>query len=447
MKKKIDASIIIRTKNEEQWIDYCLKNIFNQIEVTYEVIIVDNASKDKTIDKAKKYPVKILKIDKFFPGKAINLGFKSAKGKYLVCLSAHCIPENELWLKSLLNGFKNKKIAGVYGRQKPLPYSSSFDKRDLITVFGPEKKIQKKDSFFHNANSAIRRDIWLKFPFDEKTKHIEDKIWAHKVIKNNYHLMYEPKSSVFHYHGINQDMNKERCDEIVKILENLDNEYKAKNFLSPKTANIIAIIPHYGEILKINNQLLIENTLQAVEKCKNIKNIFIPTDNILIKQYVQKRKLCKAIMRPKNLSNNFVSITTVLQYTLMKIEELNIFPDLVIVATENFPFRSKEIFEKMISKIIKNNYDILICDKNEKGSIILKNKNERNVLIDGVVPKSLVKTRYSTTRIGFGCIMRPTNIRSGNLIDGKIGAMTIKDHKQYLEVNKLNVKKFNNLKI
>ena len=67
----------------------------------------------------------------------------------------------------------------------------------MITVFGPEKKIQKKDSFFHNANSAIRRDIWLKFPFDEKTKHIEDKIWAHKVIKNNYHLMYEPKSSVF----------------------------------------------------------------------------------------------------------------------------------------------------------------------------------------------------------------------------------------------------------
>ena len=43
--------------------------------------------------------------------------------------------------------------------------------------------------------------------------------------------------------------------------------------------------------------------------------------------------------------------------------------------------------------------------------------------------------------------MRPTNIRSGNLIDGKIGTMTIKDHKQYLEVNKLNVKKFNSIKI
>ena len=36
--------------------------------------------------------------------------------------------------------------------------------------------------------------------------------------------------SVFHYHGINQDMNKKRCDEVVKILENLDNDYKSKIF-------------------------------------------------------------------------------------------------------------------------------------------------------------------------------------------------------------------------
>ena len=43
---KIDASIIIRTKNEEQWIDHCLKSVFNQKDVSFEVIIVDNNSKD-----------------------------------------------------------------------------------------------------------------------------------------------------------------------------------------------------------------------------------------------------------------------------------------------------------------------------------------------------------------------------------------------------------------
>ena len=118
-----------------------------------------------------------------------------------------------------------------------------------------------------------------------------------------------------------------------------------------------------------------------------------------------------------------------------------------MVATENFPFRSNKHFEKIIKKIIKNNYDAVICDKNEKGSIILKNKNDINIIVDGVIPKPLFKKKYSTTRIGFGCVMRPSNIRSGNLLDGKIGTITINDHREYLEVNKFNVKKFNNLKI
>ena len=58
------------------------------------MILVDNNSKDKTVDKAKHYKVKkILKIKNFLPGKAINLGAKNSKGKYIVCISAHCIPK------------------------------------------------------------------------------------------------------------------------------------------------------------------------------------------------------------------------------------------------------------------------------------------------------------------------------------------------------------------
>ena len=62
--KKEFTSIIIRTKNEEKWIDVCLQKIFSQKKVFFEVIVVDNYSNDKTVDKAKKYPVKIIKIKK-----------------------------------------------------------------------------------------------------------------------------------------------------------------------------------------------------------------------------------------------------------------------------------------------------------------------------------------------------------------------------------------------
>jgi len=66
------VSIIIRTKNEERWISSCLRGVFNQTYNNIEVIVVDNNSEDQTIRRAKDYPVKIIEINDFLPGKAIN---------------------------------------------------------------------------------------------------------------------------------------------------------------------------------------------------------------------------------------------------------------------------------------------------------------------------------------------------------------------------------------
>jgi len=319
--KKLEASIIIRTKNEERWIDFCLKKVFEQKEINFEVIILDNNSKDKTVQKAGKFPVKIYKIKKFLPGKALNYGISKSKGKYIVCLSAHCIPEKNTWLKNLIINLKNKKIAGVYGRQKPLSYSSSLDKRDLINVFGPERKIQKKDSFFHNANSAIEKKLLKKFPFDEKTPHIEDRIWAHKMLKKKFHIVYEPNASVFHWHGINQDMNIERCDRIVNIMENIDNEYESKNIHDIKKLKIIAIVPQKGNSITVNNVSLLEKTLNTIKKCDLIEKIYVATDNNNSKKIAKKCGAEIPFIRPKYLSEPYINITTTLKYTLNMLEK------------------------------------------------------------------------------------------------------------------------------
>ena len=50
MKPKI--SIIIRTKNEERWILKCLEQIKKQTLKIFEIILVDNNSTDKTVEKA-----------------------------------------------------------------------------------------------------------------------------------------------------------------------------------------------------------------------------------------------------------------------------------------------------------------------------------------------------------------------------------------------------------
>ena len=157
LNKKEKISIIIRTKNEERWIESCINSIYEQKKVKFEIIIVDNFSTDKTVLRAKKFPVKIIKIKKYLPGKALNLGIKKATGSIIVCLSAHCIPCDDMWLYHLTREINKKNLAGIYGRQVPLPYSSDNDKRDLLNTFGLDKKIQKKDSFFHNACSAFKK--------------------------------------------------------------------------------------------------------------------------------------------------------------------------------------------------------------------------------------------------------------------------------------------------
>ena len=66
MEKEL-ISIIIRTKNEERWIESCLEKINDQKKVNFEIVIVDNYSSDKTIQIVRKIlkknkNIKILKI-------------------------------------------------------------------------------------------------------------------------------------------------------------------------------------------------------------------------------------------------------------------------------------------------------------------------------------------------------------------------------------------------
>ena len=44
-----------------------------------------------------------INIENFFPGKALNDGIRVSKGNYIVCISAHCIPQDKFWLKNLYN--------------------------------------------------------------------------------------------------------------------------------------------------------------------------------------------------------------------------------------------------------------------------------------------------------------------------------------------------------
>src|SRR4051812_28835784 len=100
------VSLIIRTKNEEKWISSCLEAIYEQNFKDFEVVLVDDRSTDRTREKASSFKIKLVEYTgPYLPGKSLNFGIAQSTGRFIVCLSGHCIPTHADWLGNLLRNF------------------------------------------------------------------------------------------------------------------------------------------------------------------------------------------------------------------------------------------------------------------------------------------------------------------------------------------------------
>lgn len=433
------VSIIIRTKDEERWITPCLQSVFEQDFKDFEVIVVDNHSKDKTVQKARNFKVNVLTVDEYRPGKALNAGIRASQGKYIVCLSAHCIPVNHKWLSQLLSNFEDNAIAGVYGRQEPMSFSSNFDKRDLLITFGLDKRVQIKDSFFHNANSMIRRDVWEKFPFDEKVTNIEDRVWAEEVLKAGYKIIYEPEASVYHYHGIHQDRNQERCDNIVRILEKLqvNNFDPRKNVMDANKYNVAAVIPVKGEPVTVAGKPLLAYTIEAAKESKYIKKVIVSTDNEKTAQLARKLGAEVPFMRDASYSQPYVDLEKVYQYTLHELEERKILPDILVLLEVTFPFREKNLIDDMIYQLVDQGLDTVVPAKQEFNSCWIEEDGNYKRIDEGFIPREFKKPVYTSFK-GLGCVTHAVFVREGKMFGGNVGMYTITNPHAFIEVRDKN---------
>ncbi len=427
------VSVIIRTKDEERWITQCLNVLFSQNYSDFEVIIVDNESSDKTIEKAKQFNIrKILTCKDYLPGKALNIGIKEAKGEYIVCLSGHCLPVDNKWLKNLLKNFDDPAVAGVYGRQEAMSFTSNADKRDLALIFGLDRKVQTRDSFFHNANSMIRKDVWQKVPFDETVTNIEDRVWAQKVLQMGYKIIYEPEARVYHYHGIHQNGNVERCANVVKIMESLHTGYGYKS-IDVEKLNIIAIIPVKGEIKYLNDKPLLAYTVERTLESKYIKKAIVSTDNPELAKLGEKLGAQAPFLRDLSLSKEYVDLAQVLRYSLNRIEELKIFPDLVVPLEITFPFRPKGLLDDMIAQLAEKGFDSVIAAKRENKAIWKESEGRITQLEEGLTPRQFKEPTYVELK-GVGYVTHPEFLREPDLAESKIGIYELDNPYSHLEV-------------
>lgn len=201
----IYASIIIRTFDEENHLEQCLNSVFSQkMEKHFEVIIVDSGSTDATLNIASKFSTQIFNLpkNKFSYGRSLNLGCSKAKGKALVFLSAHAIPERTDWLETLLKPLDKDYIA-VFGSQKPHRMHNPLVRRFVNETWQSKvilKEHERTWMKYNNTNSAVLSSAWQELPFDEDMRSGEDTLWAKKAMASGKKIRYVQEAAVYHSH-------------------------------------------------------------------------------------------------------------------------------------------------------------------------------------------------------------------------------------------------------
>ena len=432
------ASIIIRSKDEEQWLKHCLKAVYAQRFRDFEVIVVDNESRDSTVQVAQRHGVdKVVTISDYRPGLALNLGIAESNSEFVVCLSAHCIPKDDSWLTCILRGFEDLSIAGIYGRQLPVSYSSDHDKRDLLITFGLDRRVQIKDPFFHNANSALRREIWEKVPFDDAASNIEDRIWGKAVIAAGYRLLYESEAPVYHYHGIHQNLGQDRARSVVSVLEKVEPDDDINGLpdsMKPTASHIVAVCPVLGTMSQQGSKTSLVNLIENLKASKFVDSVHVLSENPQVGQ-IARDKEAQFILRPDFLYPPDASVEDALQYAFSQIEGQGQFPDAVLYVNYLFPHRPVGFFDELIHELHFKGLDTVFGGFPDYQNYWVNTLNEGFRMIgDGMKPRAVKRPMYRAL-YGLGTITTAPQIRKGTLIGERVGIIPITDHDYAAKVN------------
>ncbi|MDP8233215.1 MAG: glycosyltransferase family 2 protein [Candidatus Saelkia tenebricola] len=113
------VSFIVINKDRKKILKVCLNSIFNQTYKNIEVILVDNASNDESVEMVKKYfpQTKIIQNSQnMMVSKSYNQGIISSNGEYLFCINNDVFLNND-YLEKVLPKFKiDRKIGSISGK-------------------------------------------------------------------------------------------------------------------------------------------------------------------------------------------------------------------------------------------------------------------------------------------------------------------------------------------
>lgn len=232
-----DISIVIVSFNTRQLLNKCLDSIVRHIkEINYEIIVVDNASSDGSVEAVEKIITGTKSIKGMVIKNTKNLGFaaannqgiKKAKGRYVLLLNSDTeFTEDSLrqmvsWMDknpkagistcTLLNSNKTIQATGGYfpGLFRLFLWGTFLDDLPLVSVvfrsYHPHSAFHKKlreQDWITGAFFLIRGELIEQIGvFDEKFfMYVEEIDYCFRAKKKGWEVWYVPDTAIIHIGG------------------------------------------------------------------------------------------------------------------------------------------------------------------------------------------------------------------------------------------------------
>ncbi|HLO44277.1 MAG TPA: glycosyltransferase [Leadbetterella sp.] len=202
-------SIVIPIYNRPEEIDELLESLTRQTFKNFEVIIVEDGSKDKCEDVVQKYK-EVLEIKYFYKdnagqGFARNYGFERASGDYFVQFDSDAIiPEN--YFENVQKYFENEYL-DAYGGPDAAHESFSntqkainFAMTSLWTTGGTRGKNNNLGGKFHprSFNFGLSREVYKKVGGYKITRMGEDIEYSIRIIEAGFKVRLLPEAYIYH---------------------------------------------------------------------------------------------------------------------------------------------------------------------------------------------------------------------------------------------------------
>ena len=210
------VSAIIPTLNAGKVLPDLLRMLLKQEQPADEILVVDSASEDNTVEICKACEaINLIQIkrEEFDHGGTRDMALRKTSGDIVVFLTQDVIPADEHFLGNLIAPFsRDEKIALSTGRQLPKADATPMEKLVRAYNFPKESSIRTKEDlprlgiktyFCPDVCCAYRREIYLELGgFDYPLKTNEDMFFASKVIQAGYSISYTADAKVYHSHNL-----------------------------------------------------------------------------------------------------------------------------------------------------------------------------------------------------------------------------------------------------